>query len=531
MRAPSPRRALWTRPAGWIGAFTALAATAGVAACADSLHLDPPGTGSGGSGSTGSHGSASTGSPGCRSNPECTYPRAVCDTVAHGCVECLTFADCGGMQGTVCSKGACVCPVDTDAAPPMEYCAAVPGSNVGHCVDKTSSPSDCGACGHACFGSCVKGSCSDKWQPTATAGAPAGRAHHVAVWTGSRMIVWGGETGNNAGFLNSGGRYDPVKDTWQPTSLVNAPSPRAGATAVWDDAENVMLVWGGRGAGGLLDTGGRYDPATNAWTSMSLSNAPAARHQHTAVWGKMMMFMSVTHGMIVWGGTTSATAPHDDGYIYDPLNDAWLPILSTGPTARTQHTAVWNSGPNQMIVFGGFGSAGGPPPPPPPPPPLYQNDAWSFDPSTGWAQITATGMAPKPRAQHTAVWDGASMLVFGGASGVVPYLSDGAQLTGLAWTGLSTSAPQPEARVNHTAVWIAPSKAMLVFGGDQGGTTYLDTGWALDDLALTWKALPTAPEARSGHTAVVNGSTMIVWGGNSPSGVLATGAIFDTTSP
>jgi hypothetical protein len=34
--------------------------------------------------------------------------------------------------------------------------------------------------------------------------APDNRERHTAVWTGSEMIIWGGD---NGGFLNTGGRY------------------------------------------------------------------------------------------------------------------------------------------------------------------------------------------------------------------------------------------------------------------------------------------------------------------------------------
>jgi len=38
------------------------------------------------------------------------------------------------------------------------------------------------------------------------------------------MIVWGGfvSTGN---YLNTGGRYDPATDIWRATSITNAPAP------------------------------------------------------------------------------------------------------------------------------------------------------------------------------------------------------------------------------------------------------------------------------------------------------------------
>src|SRR5438477_1963247 len=55
------------------------------------------------------------------------------------------------------------------------------------------------------------GECTDDtWTATTTANAPLGRYWHTAVWTGSEMIVWGGN--HNGSYLNTGGRYDPSTD-------------------------------------------------------------------------------------------------------------------------------------------------------------------------------------------------------------------------------------------------------------------------------------------------------------------------------
>ena len=89
---------------------------------------------------------------------------------------------------------------------------------------------------------------------------------HTAVWIGSEMIVWGGV--GNSGRLNTGGRYNPSTDTWTATSTTNAPEARTEHTAVWTGSE--MIVWGGVGTGsGHLNTGGRYNPSTNTWTATS----------------------------------------------------------------------------------------------------------------------------------------------------------------------------------------------------------------------------------------------------------------------
>jgi len=44
-----------------------------------------------------------------------------------------------------------------------------------------------------------------------------------------------------------------------------------------------MLVWGGYGTD-YLNTGARYDPATDSWATMSSANVPTARWRHGAVW-------------------------------------------------------------------------------------------------------------------------------------------------------------------------------------------------------------------------------------------------------
>ena len=38
-----------------------------------------------------------------------------------------------------------------------------------------------------------------------------------------------------------------------------------------------MIVWGGSGPNGTVNTGGRYNPSTNSWTTTSSANAPEGR--------------------------------------------------------------------------------------------------------------------------------------------------------------------------------------------------------------------------------------------------------------
>ena len=90
----------------------------------------------------------------------------------------------------------------------------------------------------------------DTWTATTTANAPVARDLHTAVWTGSEMIIWGGEYRYPTD-LNTGGGYNPSTDSWTATSTTNAPDARHSHTAFWSGSE--MIVWGGR-----LQSGGRY---------------------------------------------------------------------------------------------------------------------------------------------------------------------------------------------------------------------------------------------------------------------------------
>jgi hypothetical protein len=73
------------------------------------------------------------------------------------------------------------------------------------------------------------------------------------------MIVWGGYA---MGFLNTGGRYDPAADSWTATSTTAAPSQRDRPTAVWTGTE--MIVWGGESSSGMENTGFLYCPTLAA---------------------------------------------------------------------------------------------------------------------------------------------------------------------------------------------------------------------------------------------------------------------------
>jgi len=336
----------------------------------------------------------------------------------------------------------------------------------------------------------------DAWTLMSTTGAPIGREGGQAVWTGSEMIVWGGRS-NFTAYTNSGGRYAPSTDTWTPTSAgAGVPSPRDQFTLVWTGSE--MIAWGGYN-GSRLGSGGRYDPVQDRWAPTSASPL-SARKEHTAVW--------TGAEMIVWGGSVSSLdATTNTGARYDPQLDAWTPTETVNaPTGRRGHGAVWTGA--EMIVWSGQTSASSTG--------TYSNSGGRYDPRTdSWVATSTAATVPKARTSHTAIWTGAETIVWGGNDGSIARANSGGRYDPATdtWTSTSRDANVPAGRSGHVAVWSGIE--MIVWGGANDNGTF-NTGGRYNPTTDSWRPTSTGtgvPSARAAHTGVWTGTEMIVWGG------------------
>jgi len=328
---------------------------------------------------------------------------------------------------------------------------------------------------------------------------PSARSEHTTIWTGSEMIVWGGNAAPGIP-LASGGRYRPETDQWTPISTIVAPSPRSAHTAIWTGKE--MIVWGGFGVSGFLATGGRYEPITQHWSSTSNAGAPSERVGHIAIWNGSRM--------IIWGGRNN-TGLLNDGALYDPASDTWSTLaLNNPPESRFGSVAVWTG--SRLLIWGGNGATG----------PLNSGSQLLFDNAgnpLSWQPINSLN-APSPRNGHTAVWTGSQMIVWGGANNSNT-LGDGAIYDPIAdaWTALPQT-DGPTARASHLAIWTGAE--MIIYGG-QNGSASLASGSAYDPIASTWRSLrnPGAPTARDHAGGVWTGTELLVFGGLSNSSPLS----------
>src|SRR5438105_42762 len=87
---------------------------------------------------------------------------------------------------------------------------------------------------------------------------------------------------------------------------------------------------------------------------------------------------------------------NNTGGKYTPGTDSWAVTSTThAPTARWNHTAVWTG--SEMIVWGGFKS------------PLFFNTGGRYNPTQDSWTATSITNAPDARWMHTAVWSGSEM--------------------------------------------------------------------------------------------------------------------------
>ena len=334
-----------------------------------------------------------------------------------------------------------------------------------------------------------------RWTPTSTTGAPAARELHTGLWTGSKMLIWGGWQEGGLRYLGTGATYDPATNAWAALSTTGAPQGRLFHGWAWTGSR--LLVWGGKVEGGFpTNTGGVYDPASDSWAPMSTTGAPEARRDPVVAW--------TGSKMLVWGGWTGddaglTTTYFGDGAVYDPASDTWAPMSATGaPSPRTFHTGTWTG--SKLFVWGGHDGSS------------YFGDGAAYDPATDTWSPVATDGAPSSRRTHTATWTGSKVIVWGGYDGTSTLATGGVyDPAANAWTAVGTSGA-PEGRFYHQAAWTGTK--MIVWGGYGTGDA-LDSGGVYTPATGRWAAFSSvnAPSRRLVHSAVWTGRKMIVWGG------------------
>lgn len=246
------------------------------------------------------------------------------------------------------------------------------------------------------------------------------------------LIVFGGVDSSNKiqmdlwGLTNANGLQGDTSK-WSKLAIDGTPpTARAYMAGAYDETSDTLMLFGGgaysSSAGTLYDeTWTIRDVTSNpSWHKLNPAGTlPTARRDASAVYD------AANNRLIVFGGNTStANPPTPSGR----TNDTWVLSNANGtggtptcsqlntldkPPARSRHTAIFDSASKRMVVFAGTGTDN-----------YVRGDVWVLtnpgETTSSWAKYDAGRPRPTSRVYHSAVYTGSAknrMIIFGGDTG------------------------------------------------------------------------------------------------------------------
>jgi hypothetical protein len=280
----------------------------------------------------------------------------------------------------------------------------------------------------------VNNSSNINWTPVNVAGThPKSRWGQSAAYdiTNNRVMMFAGSTGfpspcmNDYWVMTFANNTNGKKPTWSsvvPTGT--APLIRTRHSAAYDPTTNSLIVFGGFNCNSTyyndvwVLSGANALNVTPSWNKLSpVGLGPSIRQSSSAVYN------TVTNTLTIFGGDAGG-APFGDIWVLSFANGvggtpAWTEITpsNNGPSARSGHTATYDSKNDLMTVYGGYDGTS------------LLGDTWVLSSASGqgtstWTQITPTNAAPARRFA-SATYDPVSnqMNIFGGVF-TLPSLPD-----------------------------------------------------------------------------------------------------------
>jgi N-acetylneuraminic acid mutarotase len=296
---------------------------------------------------------------------------------------------------------------------------------------------------------------ADRWRRIAN--SPLGpRSEAFIAWTGTQVLVWGGQKqGSLSGFgdeFSDGALYDPSKDSWKPMAVWPL-AERYGARAVWTGTR--LVVWGGASSAAGEDPppladGAAYDPSNNQWTKMAAGPLAGRIAPLGGARGEAALFSwgpgTVRDGQRVpaadsalydpghnrWSPAATAPPPPrqtwcldargcvgvdtgsrvvfaGQGLAWDPSGDRW-PIIASGPFSDPYLEGKAQAWTGTRVILWGGGTTDNPGDVPPA---TVTPGGSAYDPAADrWEPLLPAPLTPRARA--TAVWTGRELIVWGG---------------------------------------------------------------------------------------------------------------------
>jgi len=229
--------------------------------------------------------------------------------------------------------------------------------------------------------------------------------------------------------------------------------------------------------------------------------------------------------ILLFGGLTYTIGAETGPFIYNLDTETWYtPLPEKLPPGRYDHSAIIRKG--NLVIYGGrfdMRSAH-----------KIYNDTWQYNiGSEIWQKLDDGGPTMHG---HTTVYDSEldTAITFGGCLGQDIFYNDVFTYNFVTnkWMRAQISDVKPEPRCDHSAIQL--NNGMIILGGYGYKKTYYDDMWILhydDNLNFHFERVQlgiTGPTARAGHSALLVGTLMWIYGGLDQSTALRDFWEFDT---
>ena len=321
---------------------------------------------------------------------------------------------------------------------------------------------------------------------TPTGELPSARQNHAMAYNSSRgtVILFGGR----------GASEHKTQDTWEwdgtswtdisPTDT--KPSPRYAHSIVWDDAREVIVLFGGF-------EGSTFPEETWEWDGSSWTDVTPAGAKPGPRWFHTMVYDSTNEEVVIVGGAHFVEKTPD---AWKWNGRRWADITPTGekPSARSNHAMVYDSAREVVVLFGGRDNAEN-----------ITQDTWEWN-GTLWTDVSPAEAKPGPIWCHAMAYDSARgvTVLFGGEDSSGVKLDGVWEWDGVSWELRTPDDPEgdgnPTARYEHAMAYDSARGVIILFGGSDGSIKSQDA-WEWN--GTSWADVTPAglkPSARSSHT-------------------------------
>ena len=235
-----------------------------------------------------------------------------------------------------------------------------------------------------------------------------------------------------------------------------SPGPRFGHELVYDEAREVIVLFGGFGPDGI--------PKRDTWLwdgeswRLAATEGPSARKWPAAAYDSRRGVV-VLHGGRQGAGRSGPSL--DDTWLWN--GKRWTSADVDGPTARDHHRAVYDRRRDRVVVFGGWNGES------------LEDDTWEWD-GSAWSRVASTG--PAPRAPFgMAYHESLEAVLIAGGQDLDGAFADTWEWDGSAWNVLQSTVPGN--RGFHAMTYAQDMASIVLFGG-RDGNRLLNDLWAWD---------------------------------------------------